>query len=359
MQRALAGISSNLPSVADVAVENIGAGVGLVATILRCHLSYRDDPGGLPETLIVKLASPHPETFQTARRLQLYRREYDYYRLLGAHVPLRSPTLFYGDFDDSTHHFVLVLEDLNAMVTVDQIDGASEAQARTAVRALARLHGHYWNLVDRPPVSGFHDPASPERRRLVQNVYQASLPTALDRFGSLFSHRMQRLAREYGDRLIEHMDALAAGPLTFCHGDFRLDNMFFAEDGSDDFAAVDWQVCGVRSGLYDVAYFLSSSVSTPVRRRIERSIIEEYHRIIRQMGAGDLTADDCWRSYRQNMLSCFQTPIIAGGQLDFSDTRSSQLADVFLTRTLTAIDDLGADEFLPDGPPVDETEQPA
>ncbi len=349
MQQALtAGGLSASPAVAAVDVEDIGAGVGLVGTILRCRLSCRGDGADVPESVIVKLHSSHAETVATARALQLYMREYAFYRQMAPDVPLRSPALLYGDFDDRDHRFVLVLEDLRGMASVDQIEGASAAQAITAVRAIARMHGTYWNRVDQPPVAGFNDAATLQRRRLVQQVYQASLPSAFERLGSLFPEPMRRLAESYGHRIVEHTEAVAAGPLTFCHGDFRLDNMFFGADGSDDFAIVDWQVCGVRSGLYDVAYFLSSSVPVAVRREIEAEAVSEYHRVLMGMGVRDFTFEECWRSYRQNMLGCFQTPVIAGGQLDFSDARGRQLADVFLTRTLTAIDDLDAEEFLPD-----------
>ena len=350
MQQALtAGGLSAAANVAAVAVENIGAGVGMVGTILRCHLSYAGDAAAMPASVIVKFHSSHPETVQTARRLRLYAREYAFYRDVAHQVPLRSPALFYGDFDESNHRFALVMEDLVGMTAVDQVAGASAAQAKTAVREIARLHGAYWNRVDQPPVAGLHESASPERARLVQQVYQASLPPAFERLGSLFPERMRQLAEAYGHRLVEHTNATAAGPLTFSHGDFRLDNMFFGADGSDDFAVVDWQVCGVRNGLYDVAYFLSSSVPVETRRQIEVDALAEYHRVLLNMGVEDFTLEECWRSYRQNMLGCFQTLVIASGQLDLSSERSRQLADVFVTRTLAAIDDLDAREFLPGG----------
>ena len=350
MQQALAaGGTAYSPAIATAAVENIGTGVGLLGTILRCHLSYRGDTADAPESVIVKLHSSHAETLQTARRLQLYRREYSFYRQMAPDVPLRSPALLYGDFDDGDHRFVLVLEDLRGMASVDQIDGANAAQATTAARAIARMHGRYWNRVDQPPVAGFYDASTPKRRRLVQRVYQASLPAAFERLGSLFPEPMRRLAETYGSRIVEHTDAVLAGPLTFCHGDFRLDNMFFGADGSDDFAVVDWQICGVRSGLYDVAYFLSSSVPVDVRREIEAEAVAQYHDIVRSMGTTNFTLEECWRSYRQNMLGCFQTLVIASGQLDLSAERSRQLAEAFVTRTLTAIDDLDAEEFLPGG----------
>ena len=339
--------SPDLPPIATAMSENIGAGVGWVGTILRCHLSYQGDASSMPQSVIVKLHSSHPETVQTARRLRLYAREYAFYRDIARQLPLRSPALLYGDFDESDHRFALVLEDLVGMSTVDQVEGASAAQAKTALREIARMHGAYWNRVDQPPVAGLHASAGPERARLVQQVYQASLPLAFERLGSLFPERMRRLAEAYGRGLVEHTHAVIDGPLTFCHGDFRLDNMFFGAGGCDEFAVVDWQICGVRSGLYDVAYFLSSSVPVEIRREIETDAVAAYHQALASAGVRDFSLEDCWRSYRQNMLGCFQTLVIASGRLDFSDERGRQLAAAFVTRTLTAIDDLDAREFLP------------
>ena len=347
LARALADGAGDQTEIQNAVVEEIGSGVGLVGKILRCHLTY--GVAGRPETVIVKLPSSHPETFRMAMGLGLYRREYAFYRQIAPHIPLRSPGLLYGDFDDASHRFVLVLEDLRDMATADQLDGANAEQAKTAIRAIAQLHGFYWDKVDQPPVAGFQIASDRERRQMTQAAYQASLGPALERFGELFPHRIRQLAEDYSTRLADHMEAVSAGPQTFAHGDFRLDNMFFAGYSSqgEDFAAVDWQVCGVASGLQDVAYFLSSSVATEVRRQIERDALAEYHDGILSMGVENFSFTECWRSYRQNMLGCLRTPIIAGGQLDFTGDRSRQLAEVFLARTLTAIDDLDAHEFLP------------
>jgi aminoglycoside/choline kinase family phosphotransferase len=348
MQQALAaGGNSEFPAIKDILLEDIGAGVGLVGTILRCHLTYNDADANGPASVIVKLPSTHQETLQTARSLRLYQREYAFYRRLAPHVPMRAPALLYGDFDDESHRFVLLLEDLRHMTTADQIDGASATQAKTAIRAAARLHGRYWNQEDRPPLSGFRDSANPAPHSLVQAVYQASLAPALERFGQLFTDPMRQLAEELGSGMTEYMEAVAAGPMTFTHGDFRLDNMFFGDGETEDFAVVDWQISGIASGLSDVAYFLSSSVPVEVRREVEREALAEYHEIVGDAGVDDFTLEDCWRSYRQNMLGCFRTPIIAGGQLDFTSDRSRRLAEVFLQRTLTTIDDLDVRQFLP------------
>ena len=158
-----AGGNPDFPAIRNVAVEQIGVGVGLAGKILRCHLTYDDDLPGVPETVIVKLPSADPDTLRVAKRLELYRREYNYYRHVASHAPIRSPALHYGDFDDRSHDFVLVLEDLKNMASPDQIVGANAEQAKTAVRAIATLHGHHWNKVNQPPVSGFNSASAAGR----------------------------------------------------------------------------------------------------------------------------------------------------------------------------------------------------
>lgn len=347
LHRALSnGTGSRIPPIREVTMEEIGAGLGMVGTLLRCHLTYQDGAGFAPASLIVKLPSPDENTRRTARQLRLYQREYDFYRALAPHVDVQTPALLYGDFNVADHTFVLLLEDLGHMESADQVDGASERQAMSAVRAAAGFHGQFWNRVNRPPVSEVHVPSTPEQHAMMQSVYQRSLPRACELFGDHFPTSMRTLAESYGSQLAKHSAAMASGAQTLIHGDFRLDNMFFDRGDNAGVALVDWQISGIGSGLYDVAYFLSSSVTTDVRRAIERDAIQTYRDVVYSACPGTLTADECWRSYRHAMLTCFRVPVIGGAQLDLSNERGRRLAEVFLRRTLTAIDDLDAGEFL-------------
>ena len=133
----------------------------------------------------------------------------------------------------------------------------------------------------------------------MQIVYLANLLPTIHRFGAVFSKETLRFAETYGPHVAEYMGVLAAGPTTFTHGDYRLDNMFFGE--KEDFAVIDWQVSGVQSSLYDVAYFLATSVSSDVRRQVEREALKEYHDVVRGMGVRDFTFEECWRLYRDNI----------------------------------------------------------
>ena len=82
-----AGVASDLPAIKEVDVEGVGAGVGLMGEVLRCRLTYEDDAPFAPDSVIVKLPSPHPKNLKMSKLLQLYKREYSFYIRLAPHVP--------------------------------------------------------------------------------------------------------------------------------------------------------------------------------------------------------------------------------------------------------------------------------
>ena len=362
MQRALAaGGASDAPVIKDVVVEDLGSATNAFGRLLRCHLTTDGGFAAAPATVIVKLPTADRRAFRFAKWLSMHEREYLYYRRVARHARIRSPALLYGDFDEDTHRFVLVLEDLRDLEVPFQAAGVEAGRARLAVREIAKLHGQFWGAVDHPALSGCRDVLGPRFRRFMQIAYLLCLPVVLERFDGSFSRETRRLVEALGPRITAHFAAVAAGPRTFVHGDYRGENMFFgpevgvgasAGDGAAagaDFAVVDWQGCGLGAGLYDVAYFLGANVLPGDRRRIERAALGEYHDIVCRLGARDFTFDDCWRSYRQNMLGVLMPCILACGGLDLGDQRLHDLVKSGLERTLAAIEDLDVAEFLPRG----------
>ena len=347
-----AGGASDLPPVKESVLEEIGADTGFMSTVLRCHLRYDERHPTAPETVIVKLPSSLAENRRLGERFGLHKRAYDFYKLVAPSAPVRSPALLYGDYEARSDRFVLVLEDLGRMQMVSHFDGASAAQARLAVRAIAKLHGTYWNKTDQPPLNSFPDSLTPRRRRLVQLVYLTNLTTTFERFGSFFTDEMRRLAETYVSRIGSHIERVAAGPKTFSHGDFRLDNIFFAADGAEEIAFIDWQMCGLRSPLYDVSCFLVGSVTAEMRGRIERDVLEEYAGIIREMGVEGFTFEECWRLYREHSLANLLVMVCACGGLALRNERRRQMVEVGLQRVLTAIEDLDGDACLPGPAPL-------
>ena len=343
---ALSAGGGGFPLPSGARVEEVGAGAGVMGQVMRCHLDYDEADERAPASVIVKLPSATAKNRRMGKRLALYRREYDFYRTLASRLPVPTPRLLYGHFEPKSHRFVLVLEDIRGMAVVDQIAGATPAQAKQAVRTLARLHGAYWNRVHEPLLSGCYDSNNPKLQRVVQVVYLANLVRTLKYFGNAFSSTTRQLAETIGLGVADHMAALRAGPRTFTHGDYRLDNLFFGDGDEDGVTIIDWQVSGLSCGLYDLGYFLAGNLTIPDRRRIERDVVEEYHEILCRSGATGFPFDECWRSYRQNTLAGLLTSVIVCGGLDLDDDRARRLAEIGLKRSLAAIEDLDVAEFI-------------
>ena len=233
------------------------------------------------------------------------------------------------------------------MEAIPQLDGVGVKRARRAIRAIASLQGRFYEAVDVPALAACGPFLSTGESRIMQTLYLLTLPAAFARFGDLFAPATRRLAEAFGSRIVAQFAAVTKGPKTIVHGDYRGDNVLFGNESEDDFAVIDWQGCGIGCGMYDVAFFLGTSVSVDDRRRVERDAVSEYHDIVCRMGARDLTRDDCWRSYRQNMLSTLMPMVIGCGALDMSEEKLVNQTRELLGRTLTAIEDLDAGEFLP------------
>ena len=237
------------------------------------------------------------------------------------------------------------------MAAADQVDGATDEQAKmVAIRAIAaRLHG--FGIGASGSAARVHRPRSTDAGAAYDSpVRVPNEPTwgrRLNVFGNTFPLRCAVWRNPMGPIWRNTWPGWPRRPQTLIHGDFRLDNMFFDPDELGDVAVVDWQVSGWAAACKMSRTSCPPALPRRFRRNIEREAIETYTDIVRSVTSGGFMLDECWRSYREAMLTCLRVPIIAGGQLDLSSERSRQLGAVFLQRTLTAIDDLDAGEFLP------------
>ena len=124
-------------------LEQIGIGVGLLGRLYRAHLEGGPD---VPKSVVVKFP-----TLDTRARsaicedLEFYLREVRFYQEIGLANPLPPARPYFAAFDETTHDFVLVLEDLGRLRVADQIVGCSAADAETVIDAVARHHAHWWD----------------------------------------------------------------------------------------------------------------------------------------------------------------------------------------------------------------------
>jgi aminoglycoside phosphotransferase (APT) family kinase protein len=135
-------------------------------------------------------------------------------------------------------------------------------------------------------------------------------------------------------------------PVTICHGDARLDNMFF--DGDGGFAMVDWQLSMRSPGGADLVYFLISNLHPEIRRGHERQLIDTYRAALYDAGVPEsaYTEEMAWTGYREGALFWCVALATSLVTLDPGNDRGQRLLDTLVTRVYAAADELEAGDIL-------------
>lgn len=281
------------------AVDATPIGTGQMCDSLRLRLSY-DRETAAPPTMIAKLPAADPNSRAAALSLRSYEIEVRFYQQLAPALPVRTPAVHHADIDIDTANFVLLLEDLAPARPGDQLLGCSAEEAASAVDELVKLHAPRWADPSLSQLEWLHRDPGASRTFLLDLLpglwagfrerYSDQLePEVLDTAATLFSHLEQHLSAD-------------TAPWTVIHGDYRLDNLLFADgdgEGPVRVAVVDWQTCGHGPALNDVAYFVGAGLLPDVRRAHEHDLVRRYHQRLVAAGVGDYDWDRCWRDYRR------------------------------------------------------------
>lgn len=331
--------------VRDCRLEQIGVGVGLLGRLYRVHLEGPD----VPKSVVVKFPTLDERARTTVcRDMEFYLHETSFYREIGLANPLPPAHPYFVAFDECTHDFVLVVEDLARLRLADQTAGCTVQDAEAVVDAIVAQQAHWWEnerLGDFPWLRPYS--TAPLPATLARN-FKAAWPGFLASVGSELSPELHAFGERYPTLVPWYLDQICRPPRTFLHGDLRLDQLFFAvEPGDAPVTALDWQVAGLGRGAYDLAYFLSQSLATETRRRCEAELIERYATRLAERGIVYPTAE-LMRDYRLTTAWCFAYPVIGAGQVDIANDRQRTLLVTMLKNAAAAIDDHDALAVRPD-----------
>jgi hypothetical protein len=326
--------------ITDVQTTQIGAGIGVSSALYRCTLTGE----GCPDQVIVKLPALDPAAVFTSTVLRMYIREAGFFDRLAGDCPVRVPTGYHAAIDPETSAFVVVMEDMGGLRTVDQIEGMSIDDAERAVDALACWQGHWWGDAEPLVAEGL-------AISLGDPVYPAVLPTVFAEGweklngdgGVALPPSILALGERFGEAIPGLLQALADGPTTLLHGDYRADNMLF--DG-DELVLLDFQLIGSGRGAYDLAYFVTQSLDAEVASEHEQALFDRWLDGLRGAGIEGLDRAQCWLDYRRAALFCLVYPVVASRGMDLDDPRQRGLIEVMNQRYARAAVELDLAELL-------------
>ena len=326
-------------SIDAIDVHQIAAGEGFMGQLARVHLTSSDSTA--PATVIVKLPTADPGGQFIGEMMRLWEREHRFYLDVAPLMQIRIPRAFVNIAEPPC----LVLEDLAPAVVGDHVAGATLAQAEQAIDAIARHHATWFEhplLETFTWMPGLDDPSI----LTLGATFEVGWPLFLERFGDELPDRCLRWCERFVGDIPEWIAGHFDEPITLTHGDYRLDNLFFSDDGS--VAMIDWQLAMRAPGQADFVYFCANNLTVEMRRAHEDDLLERY---VAGLHAGGVPIDAVSvDSVRQGYLEGLVFYAVSFGAslltIDPANERGTALFEALVRRTFAAVDDLDAGRSL-------------
>jgi len=229
------------------------------------HRILLDSDGG-PPSVVAKF--PHAPSRGVAQYQRWYEREVRFYGELAALTPIRTPRCYAAEIGPNDD-FVLLLEDLGAYPQGDQVRGCTPAEAQPIVHALAAMHARWWTPEPEAHEWLPYTTVGLDRGRPVGGAFAR----AWERVRATIEPGAHAILDAGVEGYVDLLTEISTGPVTLCHGDFRLDNLFLIEGEP---VAFDWQFACRARGAYDLAYFLALDLDTAELAAHEDALLEAY-----------------------------------------------------------------------------------
>lgn len=334
------GTLDSATSITGVSYERIGEGVGLASNLYRLLL---ESDGVAPASVVVKLPTTTPYR-ALAELLGVYQCEVAFYRDVARHAPVRTPKCYLAASAPTSVDFVLILEDLGHLEACDHIAGLSPQRTHRILTEAARLHA--WSLtdgsalIDNEAFLRVTDPA-------LQAFFTAPFETCWQTYRANARVAVPAIADEFASRyaaIVPSLFAELSQPAALAFGDFRVDNLFFGEDGEP--AIVDFQFAMRGTGMYDVAYLISQGLTTENRAGRDEQLVRHYLEALGQAGYPDYEFGVAWRHFQVASAILLGFPILAMSYWDALPDRARDLCLTLVERSLATLVETGALESV-------------
>jgi len=325
-------------AVASFRTEAIGT--GQMSDSFRVGLTYAEERGAGPRSVVLKVASSDATSRATGTGLGAYEREIRFYREVGPGIEGPVATCHHASFDAADGWFTLLLEDAAPAEQGDQIAGCDPGQARLAVTELAKIHASTWEDARLGSAEWLTQPSL-----LNQDLVSKLLPSFLERY----EDRLASEHREVCERLVARLDGWLVNrprPFALQHADYRLDNLLFGlPDSPKSLTVVDWQTVSFGPVMLDASYLLAGSLGVEDRRAHEEELLRAYHDTLLAHGVEGFSWEACWDGYR---LQAFHGVLmaIAASMLVVRTERGDDMFMTSLARGAQQILDLDALDLL-------------
>jgi len=197
-----------------------------------------------------------------AQTLDLYQREYYFYKNIAPYVPMKIPKFINVIIDDDFIEKGVILENLfetaGFQLNLD-LNTVSIDVSLKIIDRMARMHAKFWNKQLKKKFAQLHKNNDSLFCPFFSNFLQEKYPVFKEKWkGILSTTQLQRLDENYAN--FENIQQqLSDKHLTFIHGDVKSANLFFDTVHENEPYFLDWQHCAIGKGVQDLVFFIMES----------------------------------------------------------------------------------------------------
>lgn len=336
---------TSVGTIAELAAEDIGVGVGILGEVARLRLTYEEGHAG-PSSVIAKCQSVHAENVFVCQMMGFYVREISFYNELADSLDIRVPHAYVAEMADGGAPFVLVVEEITDARSIDQIDGATREDALLVAETVAALQAPFWND-DRVHSLEWLPPMNNDLYKAAQSLAEDNWDGFVENWADKVDAEVLGWVEQLTPKYPAMLDWWAeVSPVTLAHTDCRAENYLFGGSAGDGVVTMlDFQLVTKHVGTYDMANFLGMSVTIENRRAWQDEVVKHYHDSLVANGVEGYSFDQCVRDYRYSLLQQAWGQV-AVANLDPGNDRGRLLLNKFVTRAFAAAADNNSGELL-------------
>ena len=325
-----AGLCSR-EDIASIDVQPLGPHVkGLLSSFCRVNINYKSRVQDIPKSVVIKFPPERDENKSFGSNWGVYEREIRFYRELAQRSPIRVPKCYYTVLDDSNNNFLIMLEDAGDWIQGDQIHGLTINQTKSAVVAIAKLHGYWWDSKELEDFKWI-----PMENRSSLHAFRENWDNFREEHNDILDSRdidAGNLIAQNGPKI---QDLSRIGPRTIIHYDFRADNMMF--DEQDQIMVVDWQTVIISFGAFDVGRAVCGSHHGMLEKSHHMELLKLWHQVLSDSGVDNYAPDEAWRDYRIGIILSSYVPVSAHHFLSHEGSRGIAVLKAMIKRIFYAL----------------------
>ena len=222
-------------------------------------------------------------------------KEVNFYKNLASKlISGTSPDIYYAEFHGLTANMCILMEYMAGHKQYDEFNGCPEKFVPIAIQNLAKMHAIYWDTED----------------KTVEGI-GIMPPIIADFFKSTNRGKWSKNALA----IFKHSWDYINVKQTIVHADSRVGNMMFHEEIQDRFVFLDWQAPRISKGAFDIAYFMTLSLSSDITASMEDAMLELYHKTLCESGINEVSLEELQNDYKHAcimVLTMLATPKLNG-----------------------------------------------